>query len=95
MATVTGATVVAKERSWADVDPVVAILGMAAIGGVAVRAIPVVQADFPLNDGGLFATMIEGLARHGLHIPAFTRYNGGTIPLPTRRWASSLVRSST
>ena len=80
MTALTRAPAVAEERSRAQVDPVVAILGLAIIGGVAVRAIPVVPADFPLNDGGLFATMIEGLARHGLLIPAFTRYNGGTIP---------------
>ena len=80
MTALTRAPAVEEERSRAQVDPVVAILGLAIIGGVAVRAIPVVPADFPLNDGGLFATMIEGLARNGLLIPAFTRYNGGTIP---------------
>lgn len=80
MTALTRAPAAAEERTSAEVDPVVAILGLAFIGGVAVRAIPVVPADFPLNDGGLFATMIEGLARHGLWIPAFIRYNGGSIP---------------
>ncbi len=80
MATLASEAAVPRETSLGQVDAVTAILALAMLGGVAVRAIPVVPASFPLNDGGLFATMIEGLAHHGLAIPAFTRYNGGTIP---------------
>lgn len=48
-------------------------------GGVA-RLIPFVGTDFPLNDGGLFATMIQDLVDNGLLLPVSTTYNGLDIP---------------
>ena len=48
--------------------------------GTVVRAVPVLSADFPLNDGGLFAVMSDDLRANGFALPAFTSYNGGDIP---------------
>jgi hypothetical protein len=47
---------------------------------VLVRATPVLGADFPLNDGGLFFAMAADLRHAGLQLPAFTSYNGSIIP---------------
>ncbi len=41
---------------------------------------PFVGTDFPLNDGGLFATMIQDLVNNRLLLPASTTYNGLDIP---------------
>ncbi|MFH1186472.1 MAG: hypothetical protein V1755_15790 [Chloroflexota bacterium] len=37
-------------------------------------------ADFPLNDGGLFYTMILDLIANGMRLPVFGTYNGAAIP---------------
>jgi hypothetical protein len=55
---------------------VVAALGLGAL----VRLLPVVLADFPLNDGGLFYRMTQELLSNGLRLPLMTSYNGGGIP---------------
>ena len=36
--------------------------------------------DFPLNDGGFSLSMIQDLLASHLRLPAFTTYNGGSIP---------------
>lgn len=48
--------------------------------GLLVRAIPVLTADFPLNDGGLFYAMTRDLQHANFLLPAFTTYNGAGIP---------------
>ena len=48
--------------------------------GFIVRARPVLLADFPLNDGGLFYLMTEELQHAQFRLPAFTAYNGVGIP---------------
>ena len=48
--------------------------------GCIIRAHPVLLADFPLNDGGLFYLMTEELQRAHFHLPAFTSYNAARIP---------------
>ena len=68
----------AARSAW--VSPVAAVLALAGILGVLARALPVMQSGFPLNDGGLLASMIEDLAKNGLLIPATTSYNGGGLP---------------
>lgn len=49
------------------------------LGGL-VRGIPLLNADFPLNDGGLFTTMIHDLVNGGFLLPAVTAYNALEIP---------------
>ncbi|MCC7366462.1 MAG: hypothetical protein IT303_19045 [Dehalococcoidia bacterium] len=66
--------------SEAKIDPytagMVLVLGL----GILVRAIQVVPADFPLNDGGMFYAMTRDLQANGYRLPEFTSYNGGHIP---------------
>ena len=38
------------------------------------------KADFPLNDGGMFYTMIRQIIDQRFALPAFTAYNGHSIP---------------
>jgi hypothetical protein len=47
---------------------------------VFVRGLPVVTAGFPLGDGGLFSVMAGEIRRNDFLLPAFTSYNGGTVP---------------
>src|SRR5919202_168179 len=46
----------------------------------AVRIRPFVTTDWPLNDGGMFATAISEIVRNGYALPATLDYNGQTIP---------------
>jgi hypothetical protein len=48
--------------------------------GIVVRAIYVLPAEFPLNDGGMFYTMVQDLQHAGYRLPAFTTYNDAEIP---------------
>ena len=56
------------------------LLAIAVISGALVRGLPFLGADFPLGDGGLFATMIGDISANGLVPPPFTSYNGGGLP---------------
>ena len=56
------------------------LLAVAVISGALVRGLPLLGTDFPLGDGGLFATMIGDISANGLVPPAFTSYNGGGLP---------------
>ena len=56
--------------------------------GIGVRAYHVMSHDFPLNDGGLFFSMVRDLQAAHYHLPAFTSYNQAGIPLGTPRWGS-------
>jgi hypothetical protein len=51
------------------------LLMWALIFGAYVRILPVLQAGFPLEDGGLFYTMTADLQRNGFILPAETSYN--------------------
>lgn len=55
-------------------------LSIAILFGAWLRLTPVQMAGFPINDGGMFYTMIADLGNHGYALPAFTTYNGGNIP---------------
>lgn len=46
----------------------------------AVRALYVLTAGFPLNDGGLFYVFARDIQDHNYILPAFSTYNDGTIP---------------
>ena len=50
------------------------------IVGLVVRAVPLVAAGFPLNDGGLFYAMAEDVRRAGFALPMYSSYNGVGIP---------------
>lgn len=55
-------------------------IGAAILLGVIVRAARTFAHDFPLNDGGLFYTMVQDLQRAHYQLPAFTTYNAANIP---------------
>jgi hypothetical protein len=61
----------------------IATLGVltALILGALLRLTPPALAGFPVNDGGLFYTIIADLGKSNYAIPAWTTYNGSTIPL--------------
>ncbi len=48
--------------------------------GVTVRAVYVVGADFPLNDGGMFYSAVQDLKASHYALPEYMSYNGGQIP---------------
>lgn len=53
---------------------------MPTIAAIIIRAIPVLQASFPLNDGGLFVAMAGQVADAGFRLPEYASYNGLEIP---------------
>lgn len=59
---------------------VLAIVLFGTVLGAAVRVLPFVGGDFPLNDGGLFYAMTLELQAAGYAIPETTAYNGLEIP---------------
>lgn len=56
------------------------LLAFAALIALSIRMIPALNADFPLNDGGLFYAMISDLQAAHFSLPVFTTYNGADIP---------------
>lgn len=60
--------------------PPMAFVLMATLIGGLVRCFYVFQANFPLNDGGMFYTMIRDLQAAHYYLPAFTTYNHASIP---------------
>jgi hypothetical protein len=56
------------------------IVAAAFIVGTALRLGPVLLADFPLNDGGMFFAMIRDLQAAHYQLPLFTSYNNAGIP---------------
>lgn len=80
--TVTHAAMEAEpRRSWQHGWREVALyLLPALVLGAVVRLVPVLAADFPLNDGGLFLAMMEDIERAGFILPATTTYNLDSIP---------------
>src|SRR5581483_7862715 len=72
---------VTRVRGVAVAHAVVGAVALCGVGlGLALRGMPVLANDFPLNDGGLFSVMIEAVrgARYGL--PWSVTYNGLEIP---------------
>src|SRR5438132_7613028 len=56
------------------------LLGLALVIGLALRLAPILPADFPLRDGGLFVTMANDIRHAGFGLPQFSSYNTGDIP---------------
>ena len=69
-----------RTRSTRIISPFVLACGAAIVLGCTVRARPVLLADFPLNDGGLFYQMTEELQHSSYRIPSYTAYNAAGIP---------------
>ena len=53
---------------------------MVVILGMYVRIVHVISVDFPLNDGGLFYSMIRDLGESDRILPMYTSYNQAQIP---------------
>src|SRR3989304_4930469 len=64
-----------KRNEW-----IILFLGTTLFFGVIARFLPVFQAGFPLNDGGMFLSMIRDLRASHYWLPAVTSYNGLNIP---------------
>ena len=56
------------------------LLFVALLFGAIVRFYPVITNGFPLNDGGMFYTMVQDLKSNGYALPQFTTYNHADIP---------------
>lgn len=56
------------------------IIGISVFFGAFVRFIPGLMTDFPLNDGGMFLSMIQDLQESQGLLPRFTSYNQLNIP---------------
>jgi hypothetical protein len=57
-----------------------AFLGVALITGLGLRLAPILAADFPLKDGGLFVTMAHDIRNAGFGLPEFSTFNAGNVP---------------
>ncbi len=64
-----------RQLKWHQIIFLLALL----FGGL-VRLAPVIISDFPINDGGMFYTMIQELFANGFRLPATTSYNLSSIP---------------
>lgn len=50
------------------------------IAGILLRFVPALQSDFPLNDGGMFLSMMQDLSENHFSLPVFISYNLSGIP---------------
>ncbi|HQV94826.1 MAG TPA: 6-pyruvoyl-tetrahydropterin synthase-related protein [Anaerolineales bacterium] len=69
-----------NKRALSSDDVGILLLLVSIILGGWFRIFPPLQAGFPINDGGLFYSMIEALQNNGFRIPQFVEYNGLEIP---------------
>lgn len=53
---------------------------LATLAGAIVRVAPVLRADFPLGDGGMFASIVDEIRRTGDLIPTWITYNNLNAP---------------
>lgn len=70
------------------------LLFVALLFGAIVRFYPVITNGFPLNDGGMFYTMVQDLKSNGYALPQFTTYNHADIPFaypPLGFYAAALL----
>lgn len=58
----------------------VIIVSLIILLGLILRFYPVIGIDFPLNDGGLFYSMILDLIENNFRLPSYTSYNNANIP---------------
>lgn len=57
-----------------------ALLGIALLTGLGLRLAPILAADFPLRDGGLFVSMARDIRNAGFGLPEFSTFNAGNVP---------------
>ena len=57
-----------------------ALIGVALLAGLGLRIGPILAADFPLRDGGLFVTMAHDIRNAGFGLPTFSSFNMGDVP---------------
>ena len=69
-----------RTRKVEDVVGLVLILAVIMALGAAIRLYYILQANFPLNDGGLFYQMTRELINNHYVLPIYTTYNGHFIP---------------
>ena len=70
------------------------LLFVALLFGAIVRFYPAISNGFPLNDGGMFYTMVQDLKANGYALPQFTTYNHADIPFaypPLGFYAAALL----
>lgn len=64
-----------NQIGWADL-----FFGLSVLFGAWVRFLPTLETGAPINDGGMFYTMIADLRSNHFLLPAFTSYNHLNIP---------------
>ncbi|MBK8419302.1 hypothetical protein [Candidatus Villigracilis saccharophilus] len=69
-----------KKKKLGHAEWIKLFLGTALLFGSIVRFYPGLQAGFPLNDGGMFLSMIRDLRASHYSLPALTSYNNLNIP---------------
>jgi hypothetical protein len=69
-----------RDASQAAADYYRYALAAAVLLGIVVRLFQILRTDFPLNDGGLFYTMVRDLQQNNFALPSFTSYNASNIP---------------
>ncbi|MBL8062522.1 MAG: glycosyltransferase family 39 protein, partial [Anaerolineales bacterium] len=69
-----------NKKEMSLLDWVYLVLGVALLFGMLIRFLPGLQAGFPLNDGGMFLSMIQDLKSNGYALPQVTSYNHLQIP---------------
>lgn len=69
-----------KNKQITSEEQIFLLVGVALVFGFLVRFLPGLQAGFPLNDGGMFMSMVRDLGASGYRLPEFTTYNRLEIP---------------
>ncbi len=69
-----------RSMAWLTSDWAWLAVLFATLLGAFVRLAPVLASEFPLNDGGLFYTLIRDLQAGSYQLPVFTSYNQASIP---------------
>lgn len=69
-----------KNKEMTHAEWIFLLLGAVVFFGMVVRFFPGLQAGFPLNDGGMFLSMIRDLRGSHYSLPGLTSYNNLNIP---------------
>lgn len=69
-----------KNKALAQNEWTALLLGIALVGGVFIRFFPTLVVGFPVNDGGMFLSMVRDLTPSAYLLPEFTSYNQLQIP---------------